>query len=501
MSNLARNTDVKIAFQGVDITDSVRPHLKSFQYTENEGVEADDFQLIIEDRDGKWLTIWLDELIEAAAKSRLGASGIPSESNARKFVTQLYRGALGKEPDAGGLNFWVGQLLKGIPGSKIGHGFFFSAEMNGRRLSNAAYTEALYNGMLGRNSEPTGHRHWSALLNRGHSRQAVFHGFAISAEYQRYCARFGIYANTPEPVRNEDGTTQYRVTAPGGVYTRREARKNSAIVGALAFNSIVNIRSVSGGWAAYPLNEDRTVYIEAAQIAAVASTSLPPNLGFLMRGEIIRNNWKTDGKNIKLDCGQFQLDEVDGKGPPNEIAIKGTSLPYGIGVRADKKTREFHSIHLRELGSRIARECGMGIMFEMSINPYYEEAEQKDESNIVFLTRLCREFGITVKATNNIIVLIDIDAYAAKPHVVEIKRNDGTYSNVKYRTVSMDNKSVNTFDIDMYGNPELQSCLTVLMTGWGAFSGKYIIERSEHRVAINGYMTLLKLRSIVRMGG
>jgi len=497
----ARNADVKIAFQGVDITGTVRPHLKSFQYIENEGVEADDFQLIIEDRNNVWLTQWLSELIEAAAKSRLGMTGIPTESNARKFVTQLYRGALGREPDAGGLNAWAGQLLRGVPGSKIGHGFFFSKEMIGRRLNNAAYTEALYNGMLGRQSEPAGHRHWLARLNAGHSRESNFSGFAHSPEFQRYCARFGIYANTPEPVRNEDGTTQYRVTAPGGVYTRREARKNSAIVGALAFNTIVNVSSVSNGWAAYPLSEDRTVYIEAAQISQVNATSLPPDLGFLLRGEIIRNNWNNDGRNLKLDCGQFQLDEVVSGGPPKEATIKGTSLPYGIGVRADKKTREFNSIHLRDLASRIASECGMGIMFEMSINPLYEELEQKDESNIVFLARLCKEVGITVKVTNNIIVLIDIEAYARKPHITEIRPDDGSYERVKLRTGTIENQAVNFIEIDMYGNPELLSCLTVLMTGWGAWSGKYIIERTAHSVTIGGYMTKLRLRSIVRMGG
>jgi hypothetical protein len=338
-------------------------------------------------------------------------------------------------------------------------------------------------------------------LNAGHSRLSVFNGFLNSQEYQRRCAKYGIYANAPEAVRNEDGTTQYRVTATGGTYTRREARKNSAIVGALAFNTIVNISSMTNGWAAYQLSEERTVYIEAAQLAQVNTTSLPPELGFLLRGEIIRKNWISDGRNQKLDCGQFQLDEIVYSGPPSEITIKGTSLPYGIGIRADKKTRTFQLIHLRDLASRIAGECGMGIMFEISINPLYEELEQKDESNIVFLARLCKEFGITVKATNNILVLIDTEAYAAKPHIAEIRHKDGSYGKVKLRTGTIENKCVNFIEIEIPGNPELISCLTVMMSGWGAWSGKYIIERSEHWSTNSGYTTKLKLRSIVRMGG
>jgi hypothetical protein len=397
MISKARNTDVKVAFQGVDITASLRPHLKSFQYIENEGVEADDFQLIIEDREGIWLTRWLDELVEATAKSKLG---IPTESNARKFVMPFYHGLLNREPTPDGINFWIGHLLNGKPGVFMGHRDHFLNQMNDRNLRTEDFVEALYNGILNRKSEPSGHAFWVSRLNAGHSKQSVFSGFLNSPEYQKRCAKYGIYGKTPDPVTNEDGTTQYRVTNAGGVYTRREARKTSAIVGTLAFNAIVNIKSVSGGWAAYPLSEDRTVFIEAAQIAQVNATSLPPDLGFLMRGEIIRNNWNSDGRSLKLDCGQFQLDEVVYSDAPNEVIIKGTSLPYGIGVRADKKSRVFISIHLRDLASLIAHECGMGIMFEISINPYYEELEQKDESNIVFLARLCREFGITVKATN-----------------------------------------------------------------------------------------------------
>jgi phage protein D len=497
---IARNTDVKIAFQGVDISESVRPYMKSFLYTDNEGVEADDFQLIINDRDGIWLKNWLDDLLEAAAKSKVGMTGIPTESNARKFVMPFYHGLLNREPTPDGLNYWVGNLLNGKPGIFMGHGNHFLNQMNDRNLRNEDFVEALYRGILNRNSEPAGHKHWVDRLNAGNSRLSVFNGFLNSQEYQRRCAKYGIYANTPEPVRNEDGTTQYRVANTGGVYTRREASKNSAIVGTLAFNAIVNIKSVSGGWASYALSEDRTVYIEAAQLAQVNVTSLPPELGFLLRGEIIRNNWDSDGRNLKLDSGQFQLDEVIWSGPSNEVTIKGTSLPHGIGVRADKKTRTFKLIHLRDLASQIARECGMGIMFEMSINPWYEELEQKDESNIVFLARLCREFGITVKATNNILVLIDVEAYAAKPHVIEIRPNDGSYEKVKFRTGTIGNKAVNYVEIDMHGNPELIACLTVLMSGWGAFSGKYIIERTDHKV-VNGYRTKLVLRSTTKTGG
>lgn len=60
-----------MAFDGADITPSLRKYLTSITYTDNEADEADDLQIKLHDREGLWLTKWLKEAIEAAAsKSR-----------------------------------------------------------------------------------------------------------------------------------------------------------------------------------------------------------------------------------------------------------------------------------------------------------------------------------------------------------------------------------------------------------------------------------------------
>ena len=53
-SSLARRTVVEIAFDGVDITESIRPYLLSVTYTDNEEDEVDDLQITLQDRDRIW---------------------------------------------------------------------------------------------------------------------------------------------------------------------------------------------------------------------------------------------------------------------------------------------------------------------------------------------------------------------------------------------------------------------------------------------------------------
>jgi phage protein D len=46
-------------------------------------------------------------------------------------------------------------------------------------------------------------------------------------------------------------------------------------------------------------------------------------------------------------------------------------------------------------------------MYESGANPKYERVEQLQESDITFLQRLCKNAGISLKATNKRLVLFD----------------------------------------------------------------------------------------------
>ena len=65
--DMARRAAVEVAFDGVDITNTIVPYLLSLSYTDNEEDETDDLQIKLQDRDLVWLTKWLGATVDAAA--------------------------------------------------------------------------------------------------------------------------------------------------------------------------------------------------------------------------------------------------------------------------------------------------------------------------------------------------------------------------------------------------------------------------------------------------
>jgi phage protein D len=179
-------------------------------------------------------------------------------------------------------------------------------------------------------------------------------------------------------------------------------------------------------------------------------------------------------------------------------------------------------------------------------------------SDIAFLSQLCHNAGISLKVSNNIIVLFDQATYEAKQEVFTIVKGSGAYTKYKLRSGKADKKytscRVSYFDpatkktiqatayVDDYdaddknnqhleitakvssigeaqalarkllrlknkyeytvsftlpGNPDLVAGVTGRLSGWGAFDGKYIIKQAVHSTGSSGYTTQIKLRHVL----
>lgn len=433
---MARRTLAELAFDGVDITKSIRPYLISVTYTDNEEDEADDLQLRIHDRDAVWMTKWLNDAIQAAA-------------------------------------------------------------------STAA-----------------------------------------------------------QPAPEQGAAKTYKVTPQIGLNVRSGPGTSHGKLGALVYGSEVSVSSIENGWAVIDYG-GKTAYVSASYIKETdggdsggggesASTT-----GLKIRSVFVRENWTGDGKDKVLDCGQFELDSVDAAGPPATITIKATSLPYSSQVRQTKKSKAWESYNLSGIAKEMAGANGMACLYESASDPFYSRVEQFKASDIEFLSRLCHDAGISLKATNNIIVLFDQATYEAKPTVVTIKRGAGykkyklsvgeadtQYSScrVSYtdpgsgkcieatayvedykadaknnqqlevtakvssiaeaktlaeKRLRLHNKYEKTATFTLSGNPDLVAGVTVLLSGWGAWDGKYIIKQAKHTVSGGGYEVQIRLRRVL----
>ena len=115
------------------------------------------------------------------------------EATIRGFVVRLYRIVLLREPDDYGYTYWTEGITDGsISGCKAVKGFFLSAEMTKRKLSNEEFVIALYNTVLNRNADAAGLTDWTNRLNIHMTREYVINGFLNSTEFANLCKKYGV---------------------------------------------------------------------------------------------------------------------------------------------------------------------------------------------------------------------------------------------------------------------------------------------------------------------
>ncbi|MDD5658958.1 MAG: DUF4214 domain-containing protein, partial [Actinomycetota bacterium] len=138
-----------------------------------------------------------------------------STSDVTAFVTRLYETCLGRSPDPGGLENWVGNLLAGrVSGGQAAYGFVFSEELINRNLDNDQFLAIMYKAFFDRPADAEGYANWMGLLNSGSSREFVFSNFVNSIEFADICTKYGIQAGT---ARISNGSSNAIPPAAGNV--------------------------------------------------------------------------------------------------------------------------------------------------------------------------------------------------------------------------------------------------------------------------------------------
>lgn len=104
-------------------------------------------------------------------------------------VARLYEAGLGREPDRGGLNYWVDQREAGLDPNAMAASFLDSQEFTGRygdddTMTGQRFIDVMYTNVLGRLPDAQGYEFWVGQLDQGASREQVLRGFAQSQENQ-----------------------------------------------------------------------------------------------------------------------------------------------------------------------------------------------------------------------------------------------------------------------------------------------------------------------------
>ena len=102
-------------------------------------------------------------------------------------MQNLYKGALDRDPDSQGFNDWVRCIQNGETGTHVARCFYNSVEFDNKHLSNEEYVRHLYKGLLGRDCDADGLKHYKNLLRKGSSREYVLEVILGSPEFRGRC--------------------------------------------------------------------------------------------------------------------------------------------------------------------------------------------------------------------------------------------------------------------------------------------------------------------------
>lgn len=358
-------------------------------------------------------------------------------------------------------------------------------------------------------------------------------------------------------------TSVYQVTPAIGLNIRSGPGTGYAKLGAFTCGTKINVSSISNGWATIQYS-GRTAYVCAQYIKYVGASEVSSSgssdsssgtvSGMKIQAVIAQRNWYGDGKDLLLECGEFELDSIKAGGPPATVTIKGTSLPYASAARQTVKSKSWEAYYLSGIAKEIASNAGMGCMYLADVNPYYTRKEQYKVSDIAFLSSLCKDAGISLKVTNGILVLFEQSSYERKSSVITIKPGDGSYTKYSFSVGKADteyqscrvrytdpatgrcfsgiayiedykeseknqqleitakvssaaeaktlaaarlrlhNKYMRSASFTLVGNVDAVAGVNVTLSGWGMFDGKYVIKRAKHSIGSNGYTTTIDLR-------
>lgn len=143
-------------------------------------------------------------------------------------------------------------------------------------------------------------------------------------------------------------------------------------------------------------------------------------------------SWKPDGGETirayikgstcpKLFCGKFYVDSMRVSGSPRVCEIRAVSIPLKAPIRRRLVTKAWENYTLKGILKEIAAKAEIYFYFEVEEDPEYDRLDQKEESDLAFLSRLCQDAGLAIKVTDDTIVIFDQSRYEKMEPVCEVE--------------------------------------------------------------------------------
>ena len=132
--------------------------------------------------DTSGLLHWLDRLDSGQSNLSVGVGMWQTAEHRGIQVDGYYNQFLGRAADSGGRQFWINQMIGGLSEENVMVAFMSTTEYQLNHPSNSAFVTAVYQDVLNRNPDAGGLTFWVNALNNGQTRSQVARGLVDTVE-------------------------------------------------------------------------------------------------------------------------------------------------------------------------------------------------------------------------------------------------------------------------------------------------------------------------------
>lgn len=149
-----------------------------------------------------------------------------------------------------------------------------------------------------------------------------------------------------------------------------------------------------------------------------------PEPGDKIEAKFTTHNWRHLGDSGVVECGDFEVDEIELESSfegGDVITIKAVPAVVKSSLMEQKKTRAWAEASLAEVISDIAGEAGLDTLYKAP-EIVYERVEQRAESDLTFMQRICKDQGLRLALKKGkVVVYMGQTADSSEP--IEFRRD------------------------------------------------------------------------------
>jgi phage protein D len=139
-----------------------------------------------------------------------------------------------------------------------------------------------------------------------------------------------------------------------------------------------------------------------------------PEQGAKLEATFKVTDWFTQGDSFERECGGFEIDDLTSKGPPAEFTVSAVSIGITSSIRRQQNTKAWENADIKTIATDIAAAHGFELQWYSEYNPTLERWEQKSESDLSLIKKICEYAGLMLKITDKYLVIFRGEEFDAE---------------------------------------------------------------------------------------